>query len=276
MTNSLPSQLISTLHLKYAPVALLFTDDKPENALEFAKGRFGCVMATFGVVAERGKVAVFDRETFGCPGGGVGLGFGAAYKGFFGGEEGFCGFLSSGNEHSETGHALCEKAESFIKGEMLQHFRHGEGYRKSPSVVTGFIKSLPIVEIPTKYLVFKQLGALTETEIPEVVSFLVNPLQLSALVILANYDREDNESVIFPHAASCQTIGIYPFREAKSAHPRAVVGHTDLSARRTLRRLGEDLLTFSVPYRRFIEMEANVAGSFLERDTWLSLNEHKG
>ena len=32
-------------------------------------------------------------------------------------------------------------------------------------------------------------------------------------------------------------------------------------------------MTFSVPLALFKEMEANVAGSFLERDTWRALTE---
>ena len=77
---------------------------------------------------------------------------------------------------------------------------------------------------------------------------------------------------MIPYAAGCQTIGIYPYREADSPRPRAVVGLTDLSARLYLRRqLGGDIMTFAVPKALFEEMEDNVKGSFLERSTWRSL-----
>ena len=103
--------------------------------------------------------------------------------------------------------------------------------------------------------------------------FFVSPDQLSALTVLANYARGDNENVIIPYAAGCQTIGIYPYREAASARPRAVVGLTDLSARLYVRKqLGDPhLLTFTVPFALFEEMERSVPGSFLERPTWLAL-----
>jgi hypothetical protein len=43
----------------------------------------------------------------------------------------------------------------------------------------------------------------------------------------------------------------------------------DISARRYMnRQFGSDLLTFSIPFRMFLTMEANVPGSFLERDQW--------
>jgi hypothetical protein len=104
------------------------------------------------------------------------------------------------------------------------------------------------------------------------VTFLANPHQLAALVILANYDRPGCHNVIFPTAAGCQAIGIYSYREAQSAQPRAVVGLNDLSARRYLRKIIDpDCFSFSVPWKMLLEMEANVAGSFLEREVWRAL-----
>jgi hypothetical protein len=94
--------------------------------------------------------------------------------------------------------------------------------------------------------------------------------------VLANYGRGDNENVIMPYAAGCQTIGIYPYREARSERPRAVVGLTDLSARVYVRRqLDGNLMTFALPPAMFEEMEANVEGSFLESHTWKTLLEGK-
>jgi len=102
---------------------------------------------------------------------------------------------------------------------------------------------------------------------------LAPPDQLSALVILANYGRPGTENVTIPYAAGCQTIGIFPYREAKSENPRAVVGLTDISARENLRKqLGRDLFSFAVPWRMFLEMEGNVKGSFLQRRTWKVLS----
>ena len=51
-----------------------------------------------------------------------------------------------------------------------------------------------------------------------------------------------------------------------------MVGLTDLSARKYVRgQLGAHCLTFAMPWTLFLEMEAAVAGSFLERPTWRSL-----
>ncbi len=108
------------------------------------------------------------------------------------------------------------------------------------------------------------------------IVFFADPDQLSALVVLANYGRGDNENVIMPYAAGCQTIGIYPYREAEKERPRAVVGLTDLSARVYIQKqLGDNLMSFAMPFMLFQEMEANVTGSFLERHTWQELLKAK-
>jgi hypothetical protein len=118
-------------------------------------------------------------------------------------------------------------------------------------------------------VVFKPLEMVSEDEIPRTVVFLVNPDQLSALIVLANYGRETADNVTAPMGAGCQQIGILTYKEAESERPRAIIGLTDLSARKVTNRVvGKDILSFAVPYAMFSEMEANAEGSFLDRDTW--------
>ena len=165
-----------------------------------------------------------------------------------------------------------------MTAESHDHFLHGERYIQSPSLVEKFVKSLPITDIHEKYVVFQPLDKINLVrEKPQTIIFFVNPDQLSALVVLANYGRDDNENVIIPYAAGCQTIGIYPYREAKSVKPRAVVGLTDISARVYVRKQlnNQNLMTFAIPFILFEEMEQNVIGSFLERHTWQSLMSEK-
>jgi len=47
---------------------------------------------------------------------------------------------------------------------------------------------------------------------------------------------------------------------------------TDLAARKNvIGLLGKYFFTLTVPYKMFLEMEANVEGSFLERSLWKSM-----
>ena len=152
----------------------------------------------------------------------------------------------------------------------MPDLEEGERYFKTPETAGSFIASLPITDIPEEYVVFKPLEDVDENETPKVVVFLVNPDQLSALVILANYARKCSENVIVPFAAACHTIGIIPFREAESETPRAVIGLTDITVRN---KFAKDLLSFAIPYTMFVEMESNVDGSFLEKHNWQNLLE---
>ncbi|SCM78404.1 conserved hypothetical protein [uncultured Sporomusa sp.] len=232
------SEIAERLKLRYAPVAVLFTNEKPEKALEFAEGRWGCAAAML-TAAAKGRQAVFSRSTFGCPGGSVGLGLGNMYPNFPGGFE---YFLSIGKEG----------------------YREGEAYKKTPELAESFVEALPIQEIPEQYVVFKPLAEATAEE-PRVVVFYANPDQLSALVVLANYGRPGNDNVMIPFGAGCQSTCLIPWNEASQERPRAVVGMTDISARPVI---DADLLSFSVPFCMFKEMEANVAGSFLDKHAW--------
>lgn len=271
------SKIAQALKLRHPPVALLWADERPENPVEFKENKWGCLMWLVAV-ATKGRPAVAGRKTFGCFGGGVGLGFGNQYKNFPGGEEGFCRFLSTGNRQTEEGRRVAEQVKPYMTEEAHEEFVEGERYIKSPEMVRQFIDCLPIRDIPAEYVVFKPIESVDrEKETPKSVILFGDADQISALVVLANYGRQDNENVIIPFAAGCQTLGIYPYKEAESENPRAVVGLTDLSARNSIRRqIGDGFLTFTVPLSMFDEMEASVEGSFLERPTWQALASRKG
>lgn len=270
------SKISEAIRLKYQPVALIRTDRKPDNAMQFKQGKWGCIM-WLAANAAKGNYSVCDRETFGCVGGGVGMGFGNQYKNFPGGEDCFSYFLSSGNEQWEQGKAVGEQVRAFMSKDMFDEFMHGERYFETPDKVHQFIEYLPMTDIREKYVVFKPLRDISpETEMPHIVIFFADPDQISALTVLANYGREDNQNVIIPYAAGCQTLGIYPYREAESDKPRAVVGLTDISARVFIRKmLGDHLMSFAIPFAMFSEMENNVEHSFLNRPRWLSLVKSK-
>lgn len=268
------SKIREALGLKLEPVAIVWSDEKPPGAIEFSKGKWGCVMWLVASAA-RGKAAAVTEETFGCWGGGVGLGFGNQYQNFPGGLECFYRFLSTGNQSWERGRAVASRIPPESSKEFLEDFLKGERYKKTPELVQAFVRDLPITRVPTRYVILKPLGDLeAQSERPVVVTFIAQPHELSALVILANYRREGLENVIIPYAAGCQTIGVIPYREAASSSPRAVVGLTDISARLYLRgKIPGDCFSLSVPWKMFLEMEEDLQGSFLEGRTWGKLRK---
>lgn len=53
--------------------------------------------------------------------------------------------------------------------------------------------------------------------------------------------------------------------ESQKENPKAVVGLTDITVRPMVET---DMLSFSVPYKMFLDMEESVEGSFLEKPLW--------
>lgn len=93
----------------------ILTDESPEGATQFKEGKWGCIM-WLASVAFKGRPAVADINTFGCLGGGTGLGFGNQYLSWPGGIECFYAFLSNGNEHTEHGRRMAELAQNSPAG----------------------------------------------------------------------------------------------------------------------------------------------------------------
>lgn len=240
------SRIAQELKLRYQPVGILFTNDKPDNAMQFIEGRRGCVVGMLNAAA-KGRTAVFDRKTAGCIGGEVGLGFGNAYPKMPGGIE---YFLSTG------------RGEGYMPG---------EGYKKTPELAKHFVDQLPMTDIPYQYVVFTPLSQVDrEKENPQLVVFYANADQLSALVVLANFNRETSDNVMIPFGAGCQTTCLIPYSESQREQPKAVIGLVDITVRPMV---DADLLSFTVPYTMFQEMEDNINDSFIEKHLWHKIRE---
>jgi uncharacterized protein (DUF169 family) len=268
------SKLTEALGLEYQPVVLEWTDEKPKSAVEFGKNKWGCVMFHFAA-ALKGRTAVISRDTFGCQGGGVGMGFGNTYTVFPGGCECFYRFLADGNEDDPEARKIGEAMAASGARDMADDFLKGERYLKDADATRRFVESVPITDIPAKYVVFRPLREEDlESDTVKSITLVVTPDQLSALVVLANHEHPERENVGIPYAAGCQVLGIFMYREGEKEHPRALVGLTDLSARKNLEHIiGKDKMTFSMTPAMFKSMESNVDGSFFHRHTWAMLKK---
>jgi len=241
----LESVVARELKLRYPLVAVIPSNHKPEDALKFKENGWVCMIGMF-VQAVRGVTIALDRKTLRCPGGKTGIGFGNAYAGHL------------------------DIASSFLSTGKPGRFE-GEAYKKTPQLARTMLEFVPAIDLPYKYVVLKPLEKVEpRTETPELVIFLANPDQLSALIVLANYSRTNNHSVIVSMGSACSSICLYPFNENMTEEPRAVIGLTDITVRHYL---DPDILSFTVPYKMFLQMEADVPGSFLSKRPWRELKK---
>ncbi|KAF1084954.1 hypothetical protein SPSYN_01090 [Sporotomaculum syntrophicum] len=248
------SQLVKALKFKMQPVAVILTNDKPAEGLHFKEGSMnGCVAAMLTAVSRKNRLGYFDRNSFGCPGGGTGLGFGDRYGRFP-----IDCLLSTGNREAAA-----------MMGSAGAIMAEGERFYKSPELARKWVNTLPFTDVPAEYVVFKPWALLTEQDEPALIIFFANADQLSALIVLSDYNRGTNQSITAPFGAACQSI-LFGYAEAEKDQPRGVIGFFDIAQRLAVDR---ETLSFTVPYKMFREMEASVPGSFLETHAWQKIQE---
>ena len=262
------------LLLDHEPVAILWSNTKPEGALQIKPHGFGCIMPFFAHVAMKGKTAVFDRETYGCPGARAGLGFGNGYYDAFGGAgiEFMSAFFVKGAESSKNPEAYCAMVQHIPERERAK-FLQGERLHKDTEKARRFMTTeLPVTDIAEKYVIFTPLSKVKAGEQPVVIVFVADPLQITGLVTLVGAVREGTDPVRVPPMAACQQIGAFVYDEAKKKHPRAVLGYTDLSARESVgKTIPAHMFTFAVPFSLFQEMEAEAEDGVFDGPIWKAL-----
>lgn len=229
------STIAKYIGLRNHPVAVIWKDEMPRDAIHFQENKWGCVVALIKA-ASQGKVAAATNATTVCRGGKAGLGF-------------------QGYEHGEIEYFLSTGSETMARCER---------YKKTPELARAFTDRIPRIQ-PGKCMVFKPLGMVTDGDCPVCIIFLVNADQLSGLVTLANYDQATQDNVSIRFASGCGQAVLYPLAAEEAGHNTCYIGMTDPSARKVI---SGDQLSFSIPYTRFLEMEKEAADSFLTTDTW--------
>jgi uncharacterized protein (DUF169 family) len=244
------SPLADALGVKIAPVAIILTDQRPDDGTQFKPGRMGCVAAML-LTAAKGRTVFFDKDTFGCPGGGAGLGFGDCYA-----RMGF-----------PIERLLSRGGMAQLANGQTYDMQEGERFHRSPEVTRRWLSEYPFRQIPTAYVVAKPLGETSADERIALVHWHVNPDQLAALVTLAGFERGTVETATAPWGAACQAVA-YAYAEVERTHPRGVIGLFDISRRHQVDR---EILSFTAPYALHREMEAAVPDSFFSTEAWQKL-----
>ncbi|MDR2612734.1 MAG: DUF169 domain-containing protein [Deltaproteobacteria bacterium] len=267
------SRTAEAVKLRHRPLALYRSDGPAPGARRFSRRTEfrpsnACSLALVAAAFREGTPCAFSTETVHCPGGHRGFGLRPPSWTYPGGIMGTLRLVSCGNRHTEEGRAAVEELRAAGASEArIEQFAEGEGFKRSPELLREAFGAMPSIPPSDGHVNVVPLADLDDP--PEVVIFLADPQQISALVTLAGYSRPGFESARVPFCAGCTSIALFPLAERSEPQPRAIIGLIDVYARMTLRSLvGREYLTFSMPWELYAEMEGNVAGSFLERRVW--------
>lgn len=153
-----------------------------------------------------------------------------------------------------------KKAGGFLASE--------EKYKENIAYGNEFYNQIKAEEPRKKYLILSKLEQIKDNISIEVVNYWVNPLGLSGLVTLSNFDSPENNNVTVPFASGCQSMWTIPYKEKNKKQPRATVGALDPAMRKYI---ASNTILFSVPSIRFKSMAENIKKSFASENNWLSL-----
>jgi len=226
------------------PLVFFYTDTPVAAATVKPAQHRECFLGQLRRVRD-GESLALAVDSIGCPGGRRYLGFSQAMM------PNFEYFLSCG-----------------IPGVM-----EGERYKKSPGLVREFLRDAFTFEAPARYVVFRRWDRIEAADEPLAVAFLAPPDVLSCLFTLAGFDESDPEAVIAPFAAGCGSVVAYAVREAKSERPRAILGLFDVSARPFV---SPGVLSFTVPWAKFVRMVGNLPESFVTTPSWERVKRRLG
>ena len=222
------------------PIVFFYSNESQGEIIN-SKAAHRCIISDI-IKAQNGKTICIDNESILCGGG-------KRYVGFTNGvRPNFEYFLSCG-----------------IPGKM-----EGERYKKSPELVKKIMGKWPVFKAPSKYIIFKRWDKILETDNPDVVIFFAEPDVLSGLFTLSGYDIEDPYHNAAPFSAGCGSIIQYPYLEINSKEPKSFIGMFDVSARPYVK---SNILSFSLPMKRFEVLINNMDESFLITSSWEKISK---
>lgn len=251
-------KLVDLLHLEWQPVGLFYVDEKPDDALTMKAGKRNCV-ADMLIAAARGKKIAIDDETCGCAGGAIGVGFGDAFT----------------RRNHPYRYLLSGGMNDVPEGETVKlppRMTEGERFFESPDVVQSWKESLPFGSYERQSVVFAPADKWSEEAHPKLVVLFVNPDQLSALVSMGGFRSGSAFETIAPFGAACQSI-MHALNQCDKKDPKIVMGFFDISQRG---RIPADLLTITMPFEKFQQLEEDANKGCLSSHAWKDLLETRG
>ena len=238
-------RLAEILKMGNHPVAIYRNEKIPEGAF-VAESHCG-IPPLLVRCSRTGEICSTDNEHSVCHGSKSGFGFGG---------------ISSRQRSAWSASVVPEDAQN------MKHKGTGQSYFKTPEIALLQMEPIKDYGDGSDAIIFQDLDdAVSEGRPIEVVVFLVDPARLTALMQLAAFSKETpGPACIMPYGHACQQIYAIPRAEGESDDPHAVVGMTDMYARRYV---GKDQMSFAVPYKLYQRMERDIDASFLMKEKFI-------
>lgn len=152
--------------------------------------------------------------------------------------------------------------------DKIAHRGSGMSYFKDPEIAMVQMEPIKDYGDGSDVIVFQDLDdAIKENRPIEVVVFVVDPARLTALQQLASFSkRTPGPGAIMPFGHACQQVYAIPRGEGESDDPHAIIGMTDMYARRFV---GKDQLSFAVPYKLYQRMVGDIDDSFFKKEKFI-------
>ncbi|MCG8336605.1 MAG: DUF169 domain-containing protein [Proteobacteria bacterium] len=220
-------KLSEAVSFKYPATGWYFSAENIENSFINKKDRWICMFMYWARVLKKGKRIQFSADCGeACPG-----------------IQEFGGFLPPTDDQGE----FIAETERFRKTRTL-----------AQAYFDGWVSE--IHPPPEKYVYFEKIEKIDESREIEVVNLFPDITGLANLTGLACYDREESGTII-PGASGCQSAFSVPYDQKFKDKPMCIVGLMDVFVRRFV---PDDMIMFSAPANRFVEMVNNIDGSFLD------------
>jgi len=262
MESLMKSAVVKHLKPEFEPVAVVFCNSIPDTALQFKKGKFGCVLNLFAEASRRGRTAGGSRDTICCPGGRAALGLG--HDGLTSHMNFYAALFSKGLTAARELNAYRERMEA-AKASWRHLYEYGERRHSSFETALKWLRNeLPRYTVPTRYVIFKPLSKTGPEDDVRVVIFPVDPVELSGLATLLGSVVEGTNPILVPSGADCFRIASFAYPREDPQSLKAVLGMLDVDGREVMRkRFSDSILTLAIPIHLFKLMEQEAEDSVL-------------
>jgi hypothetical protein len=221
------------LSFNYPAFGWYFSSEEIENSFIFRKNKWVCMFMYVKMMMNKGKRIRFSGDNdSACTGP-------AEYFGF--------------TELEDDGGVFLAETERFYKDVEIS-----KAYTRESATLIHSPKG--------KYLYMEKLENIDDNREIEVVNiFPADPTNLAKLVTLSGYDSVTSimDNVLIPNCSGCQSVFTIPYNEKFKENPKSIIGLMEPMVRNFV---PEDMVLFSVPSNRFVEMANNIEGSFLDKN----------